>query len=139
MRLFRFPRRTHDTIATEIDAELRFHLDMRTRELSAGGMSDAEARREAQREFGDVEFTRRYCRSQDEGAERSVRMSERWDELRQNGAYAIRTLRANPGFTTVALLTLALAIGANTAIFSVASAVLLQPLPYGKPDGLVAI
>jgi putative ABC transport system permease protein len=66
-------------------------------------------------------------------------MSEWLAELPQNFSYSLRTLRHNPGFTAVALLTLALAIGANTAIFSVTNAVLLQPPPYGQPDRLVAV
>ena len=68
-----------------------------------------------------------------------MRMSEWLAELPQNLSYSLRTLRHNPGFTAVALLTLALAIGANTAIFSVTNAVLLQPPPYGQPDHLVAV
>ena len=69
----------------------------------------------------------------------SVRMSDWLAELQQNLSYSLRTLRHNKGFTAVALLTLALAIGANTAIFSVTNAVLLQPPPYGQPDRLIAV
>ncbi len=138
-RLFRFPWRTKAAIADEVEAELRFHMGMRASELEAGGMSPADARREAEREFGDVEFTKRYCRALDERGERSVRMSERLAEARQNITYAARTLGRAPGFAAVSLLTLALAIGANTAIFSVASAVLLQPPPYARPSELVAV
>ena len=66
-------------------------------------------------------------------------MSDWLAELQQNLSYSLRTLRHNKGFTAVALLTLALAIGANTAIFSVTNAVLLQPPPYGQPDRLIAV
>ncbi|HKW11626.1 MAG TPA: permease prefix domain 1-containing protein, partial [Gemmatimonadaceae bacterium] len=66
-RSFRFPWRSASRIRADVDEELTFHFDMRAAELVAGGMSEEEARREAEREFGDVEFTRRYCRHLDEG------------------------------------------------------------------------
>ena len=136
---FRLPWRSRSVIASEVDAELKFHLESRATELETGGLSPAAARAQAEREFGDIEFTRRYCRDADEGAERSMRLSDRLSALSQDVAYAWRTLRRSPGFTAVSLLTLALSIGANTAIFSVARAVLFRPLPYGSPAPLIAL
>ena len=136
---FRFPWRPKASIERAVDDELQFHIDMRTAELVGTGLSESEARITAVREFGDVEFTRRYCRTEDLGAERRIRLTDRLDELRGNVAYAIRSLRRTPGFTMVALLTLALAVGANTAVFSVANATLLAPLPYGSPGELVSV
>ena len=138
-RFFQFPWRTRAAISRDVDAELEFHLDARIAALVAGGMSADDAKRQARDEFGDLEYTRKYCRDLDERSEAKVRLADRLGAWRQDVQYAWRTLRRGPGFAAVSLLTLALAIGANTAIFSVASAVLLKPLPYRDPDALVRL
>jgi putative ABC transport system permease protein len=138
-RFFQFPWRSRKQIARDVDSELSFHLEMRVNELTAAGMSSDEARRRARDEFGDLERTRAYCRDVDERAERGARSSDRLMEWYQDARYAWRTMRRSPAFALVSVLTLVLAIGANTAIFSVTRAVLLEPLPYGTPASLVAV
>ena len=126
-------------IAEAVDDELAFHLDMRTQRLIACGMPPEAARREALRQFGDVDSVRRDCVSFDEERERTMRRRNYSEELRQDIAYAIRTLRRNIGFSLVVVLTLALGIGANTAIFTLIDALLLRPLEVPHPEQLVAI
>src|SRR5437868_2258668 len=110
---------------------------MRAQELIGRGMSAERAGVEAERQFGDVEFTKQYMRRMDMGHEGEQRRAEWLGELRQDTRYALRTLLRTRGFAAVAIATLALGIGANGAIFSVVNGVLLKPLPFPHPEQLL--
>ncbi|HSU94494.1 MAG TPA: ABC transporter permease, partial [Gemmatimonadaceae bacterium] len=125
--------------AAAVEEEFAFHLDMRTGELVQQGWEPDAARAEARRQFGDLDEARNYCKRTDERRERQTMRTELLDGLAQDVSFAIRTLRRAPGFTLIAALTLAIGIGANTAIFSVVRGILLRPLPFADPSRLVMV
>lgn len=126
-----------------IDAELRdefaFHVEERRAELIAGGMSPAEAEAEVARRFGDIEHYRRTTRRIDEDTLRQSARAEFLGALWRETRHSVRVLRRQRAFSLVAFATLALGIGATTAMFAVLDAVLLRPLPYPEADRLVAV
>jgi predicted permease len=126
-------------VERDVDAELAFHLEMRVRTLVARGLDPAAARAQALRQFGDWDAVRAECLDIDYEKERAVKRANYFQELRQDAAYALRSLRHNAGFALVVVLSLALGIGANTAIFTLLDAVLLRTLPVPNADRLVVI
>jgi putative ABC transport system permease protein len=115
----------------ELDEELRFHLEQSIAAKEAAGLSAAEARRQAGVEFGGIEAAREQCERQ--------RPSWWIGTVLQDVRYALRGFRCNPLFAISVLLTLALGIGATTAVFSVIDRILFRPLPYQDPDRIVSV
>jgi putative ABC transport system permease protein len=123
----------------EVDAELDFHVEMRTRELIAAGHDAESARRAAIARFQDYRLVSDTCKSIAEHRDRDMRRTEYLSELRQDMHFAARQLVRRPSFTAIAVLTLALGIGATTAIFSAVRAVVLRPFAYANPDRVMLV
>jgi putative ABC transport system permease protein len=119
------------TLGPEMEEEFRHHIELRTADLIRSGVPAAAAARRARLEFGSME------RWREEG--RAGRGLRQLDELRSDVRYAARSLRRTPGFALAAVLTLALGVGANAAIFSLISATLLRPLPFAAADRVVVL
>lgn len=121
----------HSEIENELEEELRFHFDRQVSKFRTAGMSESEARRQARLLFGGHDQIKEDCRQ--------ARGTSFVELTIEDARYALRQLRSNPTFALVLILTLALSIGANSAIFSVINGVLLKRLPYSQPERLVRL
>src|SRR5207248_2899538 len=115
----------------ELGEELEYHLDELIDYYASTGMSPAEARYQALREMGPIELRKEECRD--------ARGLAAIESVRQDVTYALRALRKSPGFTAVAILSLAISIGANTTIFTLVNSLLLTPLPFPGAERLVVL
>src|SRR5262245_52454031 len=120
----------------DVEAELDFHVEMRMRELVDEGETPERARQLALQRFGDFDRARQECVVINQRRRRRMDLATFWTELTQDLGYALRMMRRTPAFTAAALVTLALGIGANSAIFSVVNGVLLQSLPFRDAERL---
>jgi predicted permease len=135
----RYARFLRGNPTRDVDEELAFHLQSTIDELVASGMAPAAAREAARAKFGDIDRIGETLYTLSRQRERRMALSERLQTIKQDVVFGLRQLRKAPGFTATVLVTLALGIGANSAIFSVVYAVMLKPLPFANSDRLITI
>ncbi len=138
-RWWRYARLFGPDPAADVKDELRFHLEAKIEELASQGWNPQAARREAERQLGDLRALQQIGASIGERMERRKRLQDYWSDSRQDARYTFRTLGRDPGFAAVSIVILALAIGANIAVFSVVNTLLLRPLPFPDSRELVWI
>src|SRR5262245_43590904 len=138
-RLFRFLRRSTEDVRTEVREEFAFHLDMRVEDLRREGLSESAAREQALREFGSLDRGADACVREGVTIERRRSVARLVTELHQDINFGLRLIVRNPAFSVLAIVTLAVAIGGNAAIFSVINALALKPLPVRNPDRIARV
>jgi putative ABC transport system permease protein len=126
-------------VAEEVDDEIAFHLEMAVRDLMERGMTRSQAKTEAERGFGNLESVNAECRRYGTERDRRADRAEYRGELRQDVAFGVRQLVKAKAFSAVAVVTLALGIGATSAVFGVLNAVVLRPLPFDHPERIVEV
>jgi putative ABC transport system permease protein len=138
-RLFRFPTRSQQEFADDAREEVSFHVDMRAEDLRHRGLTEADARARAVREFGDLRASIERGQRHERRLERRRVLSRMLGDVRQDIRLAVRLLVRSPGPSAAAILTLAVAIAGNTATFSVANALLFKPVPVTAPEQLARV
>ena len=123
----------------DVEAELEFHLEMQTRRYEEAGLDHERARARARERLGDLQNARDACREIADQMETDMERTAWWQGVGQDVRYGLRLLRRTPTFTITALLTLAIGLGANTAIFSVVNTVLIKTVPYPAADRLALV
>src|SRR4051812_38782171 len=126
-------------VEQEVRDEIAHHVELRTRELVDRGVDPAQARRQALGRFGNISEVQARLAQLGQERNRSYARQDWWDEFQQDVRFAFRQSARQPGFTAAAVLTLALGLGATTAIFSIVHAVILRPLPFADPSRTVMI
>ena len=137
-RLFRLNMLGSRAIDRQVDDEIRFHIEERTEQLVAAGLSPREARLSAERMFGDMDRTRHFLRASTRRREGRMQRTERLARIAQDARYAFRQMRRERGFTVVAVLTLAIGIAANAIMFGVVDRLLLRPPAHVRDADRVA-
>ncbi len=127
------------SISDEVTNELDFHVEMRTRELVGRGMDREAARAAARARFGDMRAVNKRCRKIAKERDRKMRWRDGLEEMGQDFLFASRLIRHSPAWALLVVLTLGIGIAANSVVFSVVNAVVLEPLPFPDPDSLVRI
>lgn len=135
----RLPRVGRADVGEDVRAEVESHLQLQAADLVREGWSEAAAMAEARRRFGERKAIEGEMEAISRLRERDQRRAQWWDAVLQDVQYALRLVWRSPGFSAVVMLTLALGIGANTAVFSIVDAVLLRPLPYGDADRVMSV
>lgn len=138
-RAFRLSLRRRDRWEREVEDEIKLHLALRAEQLVTQGLSAEDAYNEAVRRFGPLSESRARLLEAARHRERRMQRTEVLEDLRQDVSFALRTLRRQKGWTAITILTLALGIGATTAVFSVVSSLLLHAIPYPSADRVVVV
>ena len=138
-RLFKFPSRSRREVAADASEELLFHVDMRVEDLKQRGFTEAEARAHALREFGDLRSSLEEGVRHERRLERRHLVSRLLGDFRLDIRLGVRLIARGPALSAAAILTLAVAVAGNTAIFSVANALVFKPVPVAAPQDLARI